>query len=94
MTQMDLLTAPRETLTRKRRPSLADKLEAFLMDRTGRWVSVIAMAEVAGASGVRERRRECEQRGVWLEHPGTYQGGRYGFVVLGRKAVDSLRKSA
>lgn len=69
---------------RKRRPSLTDQLEAYLLARVGQFVAVMDMAAVVGTSGVRQRRLECEQRGVRLQKPGEYRDGRYGFVVLGR----------
>lgn len=101
MTQPSLdFTAPRETPrpTRKRRPSLTDKLEHFLLARAGQWVAVAWMAEEVGHSGVRQRRLECEQRGVVLQKDATghgeYRFGHYGFVVLGRKAESQREKVA
>jgi hypothetical protein len=73
--------------TRQRKPSLTDKLEAYLMAREGRWVAVMDMAAVVGTSGVRQRRLECEQRGVWLAG-GSYREGAYGFLVMGRRPAD------
>jgi hypothetical protein len=44
------------------------------------------MARVVGVSGVRQRRLECEARGVRLQKDagghGEYRDGAYGFVVL------------
>ena len=72
---------------RKRKPSLTDKLEAYLLSRSGHFVRVSEMADVVGHSGVRQRRLECEKRGVWLRKTdsglGEYRLGAYGFVVLG-----------
>ena len=85
MTQQELpLSAPRQ-----RRPSLTDKLERYLMAHVGQFVSVTEMAGLVGTSGVRQRRLECEQRGVLLKKDGDrgeFRGLHYGFVVLGRKA--------
>lgn len=72
---------------RRRRPSLTDRLEAYLLSRVGELVTVKDMETVVGnGGGVRQRRLECEMRGVWLDKPGTYdQAGRYGFIVLGKR---------
>jgi len=97
MTQPELdFSAPaRETLTtRQRKLSLTDKLERFLMAHVGQFVSVTEMADITGHSGVRQRRLECEQRGVLLKKTGDrgeFRGLAYGFVVLGRRGAVSPR---
>jgi hypothetical protein len=90
MTQAELDFSAPETVTatpRRHKVRLSDKLEAYLRAHEGQFVRVADMAVVVGTSGVRERRRECEQRGVVLQRnasgKGEYRGGYYGFVVLG-----------
>lgn len=81
-------TATAESRPRQRKPSLTDKLEKYLLAHVGEFVSVTQMAAIVGTSGVRQRRLECEQRGVWLKKDGDrgeFRGLSYGFVVLGRK---------
>lgn len=53
--------------SRTRKPSLTDKLEAYFRQHPGEWIPVTDMAAIVGTSGVRQRRLECEKRGLTLE---------------------------
>jgi hypothetical protein len=60
MTQQELpLSAPRQ-----RKPSLTDKLEGYFKAHAGEWVAEATIADLVGHAGCRQRRLECEQRGL------------------------------
>ena len=67
MTEQSLpFDAPART-RRKTRPSLTDKLADYFRAHPNVWIPVTDMAALVGTSGVRQRRLECQQRGLTLE---------------------------
>lgn len=78
---------------RKRRPSLTDKLDAYLRPRRGSWVSVGTMAALVGTSGVRQRRLEVEKRWGW-KFKGEYREGAYGFLIVNESAPQQTGRAA
>jgi len=61
MTQQPLCFDPPK---RQRKPSLTDKLAAYFKTHPGEWVSEATIAALVGHAGCRQRRLECEQRGL------------------------------
>ena len=57
-------TLPFDPPKRQRKPSLTDKLAAYFKAHPGEWVSEATIADIVGHAGCRQRRLECEQRGL------------------------------
>lgn len=55
----------------ERRLSLTDRLEQFLRAHPGEWLTMDALAEVAGVGGWRSRLSDCRRkRRMFIEHNG------------------------